>query len=122
MGSRLELLLLVLYTLLIVWISAAFWTAGIGFAVLLRGGDPKSIDAAERKATPPSEWDPGLKQRSSCPLHEDPMRVFAGIRAMYEGLRETGRLQNFEFFVLSDTRDPDTWVKRRSCGTRRPAT
>jgi membrane glycosyltransferase len=110
--TPLELLLLVLYTLLIVWISAAFWTAGIGFAVLLRGGDPKSIDAAERKATPPSEWDPGLRTALVMPAYnEDPMRVFAGIRAMYEGLRETGRLQNFEFFVLSDTRDPDTWVE-----------
>ncbi|MGH8574160.1 MAG: hypothetical protein ACREX8_16525, partial [Gammaproteobacteria bacterium] len=108
--TPLELLLLVLYTLLIVWVSAAFWTAGIGFAVLLRGGDPKSIDSAERKATPPSEWDPGLRMALVMPAYnEDPMRVFAGIRAMYEALRETGLLQYFEFFVLSDTRDPDTW-------------
>ncbi len=110
--TPLELLLLVLYTLLIVWVSAAFWTGAIGFAVLLRGGDRKSIDAARRPARPPSEWDPGLRTALVMPAYnEDPIRVFAGIRAMYEGLRATGLLPYFEFFVLSDTRDPDIWVE-----------
>lgn len=43
--------------------------------------------------------------------NEDPARVFAGIRATIEALRAAGALESFEFFVLSDTRDPDTWIK-----------
>ncbi len=109
--TPLELLLLVLYSLLIVWVSAAFWTAAIGFAVLLLGGDRSAIDSARGAVRLPSEWEPGLRTALVMPAYnEDPVRVFAGIRAMYEALRETGQLQYFEFFVLSDTRDPDLWV------------
>jgi membrane glycosyltransferase len=43
--------------------------------------------------------------------NEDPARVFAGIRATIEALRGAGALDAFEFFVLSDTRDPETWIK-----------
>jgi len=38
-----ELVLLILYTLLILWVSTSFWTATLGFWVLLRGGDNASM-------------------------------------------------------------------------------
>ena len=38
-----EIILLVLYTLLILWISTSFWTATMGFSVMLTGGDRHSI-------------------------------------------------------------------------------
>ncbi len=43
--------------------------------------------------------------------NEDPARIFAGLRAMYQSLRATGHGENFDLFVLSDTRDPDLWVE-----------
>lgn len=42
--------------------------------------------------------------------NEDPARVFAGVRATIESLRFSGDLESFEFFVLSDTRDAETWL------------
>src|SRR5690606_13412199 len=42
--------------------------------------------------------------------NEDPARVFAGVRATLTELREADCLDAFEIFVLSDTRDPDTWI------------
>ena len=37
--------------------------------------------------------------------------MFARIRAMLESLRATGQDATFDFFVLSDTRDPDIWLE-----------
>ena len=39
--------------------------------------------------------------------NEDVTRVFAGLRATYESLARTGELDRFDFFVLSDSNDPD---------------
>jgi membrane glycosyltransferase len=45
------------------------------------------------------------------PIHnEDAAGVFARLQAMYEGLRAAGAIGAFEFFVLSDSTDPDAWI------------
>ncbi|MGE9290510.1 MAG: glucans biosynthesis glucosyltransferase MdoH [Puniceicoccales bacterium] len=43
--------------------------------------------------------------------NEEPARVLAGLEATYRSLEKTGRLEQFDFFILSDTRDPDKWVE-----------
>ncbi|MBC2600178.1 glucans biosynthesis glucosyltransferase MdoH [Puniceicoccus vermicola] len=43
--------------------------------------------------------------------NEEPARVLAGLEATYRSLEKTGRLDQFDFFILSDTRDPDKWVE-----------
>jgi membrane glycosyltransferase len=106
-----EIALLLLYTLLILWISTSFWTATLGFWVLLWGGDKHAIG---RLAPNPSEAsDPAPKRTAlAMPIYnEDPARVFAGLRAIWQTLAETGRADEFELFILSDTRDPDTWMQ-----------
>ena len=42
--------------------------------------------------------------------NEDPVRVYEGLRATYESLERTGHLANFDFFILSDSTNPDNWV------------
>src|SRR6202012_5031993 len=42
--------------------------------------------------------------------NEDAVRVYEGLRAIYESLARTGQLDKFDFFVLSDTTDLDKWV------------
>ena len=39
------------------------------------------------------------------------MRVYEGLRATYESLEKTGQLERFDFFILSDSTDPDKWVE-----------
>ena len=39
------------------------------------------------------------------------MRVYEGLRATYESLERTGQLDRFDFFILSDSTDPDKWVE-----------
>ena len=107
-----EIVLLVLYTLLILWISTSFWTATLGFWCLIWGGDKRSITKLAPSAA--SDSKPALTALAMPIYNEDPVRVFAGLRAIYQSLRETGRADEFELFILSDTRDPDTWMQEEA--------
>jgi membrane glycosyltransferase len=44
-------------------------------------------------------------------FNEDVVRVYEGLRATYESLEKTGQLERFDFFILSDSTDPDKWVE-----------
>src|SRR5476649_2875974 len=43
--------------------------------------------------------------------NENVFRVYEGLRATYESLANTGQLERFDFFLLSDSTDPDKWVE-----------
>lgn len=110
--TPLELLLLILYAILMLWINASFWTAAVGFVRLLRRPDDPGQTPATDTAPPAAEPEASFKTALVMPVYnEDPERVFAGLRAIWTSLLETGRHQGFEIFILSDTRDPDIWVK-----------
>lgn len=110
--TPLELLLLILYAILMLWINASFWTATMGFVRLLRRPDHLETPPAEGPAPPRDAPDTAFKTALVMPVYnEDPERVFAGLRATWTSLVETGGHQGFEIFILSDTRDPDIWVK-----------
>ncbi|MGQ9830587.1 MAG: glucans biosynthesis glucosyltransferase MdoH [Thermochromatium sp.] len=109
--SMLELGLLILYAILMLWISASFWTAAIGFLKLMfQGKQGQGIGSASVQAG--SVATDTFKTALVMPVYnEDPQRVFAGLRAMCDSLVATGQEDGFEFFVLSDTREPDIWIQ-----------
>ncbi len=43
--------------------------------------------------------------------NENVVRVCEGLRATYESLERTGQLERFDFFILSDSTNPDKWVE-----------
>ncbi len=43
--------------------------------------------------------------------NENVVRVCEGLRATYESLEKTGQLERFDFFILSDSTNPDKWVE-----------
>ncbi len=43
--------------------------------------------------------------------NEDSVRVLEGLRATYESIERTGHLDQFDFFILSDSTNPDRWVE-----------
>lgn len=104
----LEILTLALFAILFCWVSAGFWTAMAGFLVLLRGGDRYMISAS---AAAGAAIDPAARCAIVMPIcNEEVARVFAGLRATYESVRRAGSLQHFDFFVLSDSSQPDLHV------------
>jgi membrane glycosyltransferase len=102
-GGDLEWLLLALFALLFCWVSAGFWTAMAGFLVMLRGKDRYAISSDIDTSGPiPAD----ARTAIVMPIcNEDVVRVIAGLRATYESIRETGELDRFDFFILSDTGD-----------------
>ena len=43
-------------------------------------------------------------------FNEDVARVFQGLRVIFESLEKTGRGQSFDFFILSDSHEPNHWI------------
>jgi membrane glycosyltransferase len=109
-GEPLELAMLVLFAVLFCWVSAGFWTALMGFMVLMRGpaGDRYLIS---RELAGAREIAPEARTAIVMPIcNEDVKRVFAGLRASYESLARCngGRdLEHFDFFILSDSSQAD---------------
>jgi membrane glycosyltransferase len=107
----LELGILAMFAILILWVSAGFWTAMAGFVVQLRGRDRYSISAHGALATPIA---PGSRTAIVMPIcNENVARVFAGLRATHDSLVRTGEIERFDFFVLSDSSEPDLQIAER---------
>ena len=47
--------------------------------------------------------------------NENVTRVYEGLRATFESLQKTGEIEHFDFFILSDSTDPDKWVEEERC-------
>ena len=111
-GDRLtgfELSIVILFTINFLWIALSFATALAGLFLRIFNLDPITLKR-NRKLPLPSVLH--KKNVIVVPVYNEvPHKVFARIRAVYESLRDIGHEQSFDFFVLSDTRDPDIWVQ-----------
>jgi membrane glycosyltransferase len=104
----LEIVMLVLFGVLFAWVSGGFWTAIAGFVLQLLGADRFAIS---RTAAADAPVDPAARTAIVMPIrNENVRRVFAGLRATYDSVARTRELGHFDFFVLSDSNDPDTRV------------
>ncbi|MCG6867722.1 MAG: glucans biosynthesis glucosyltransferase MdoH [Gammaproteobacteria bacterium] len=108
--SWLELGIALLFAVLFAWISMGFWTAFAGFVVTLVHGDRLRITRLEDSDVAADT--PLVRTAIIMPIYnEDVSRVFAGLRAAYRALKVSGTLENFDFYVLSDTTNPDIRVE-----------
>ena len=102
-----ETALLIVFGLLTAWLAAGFWTAMMGIFVLAIGGDRQLISRSAKADTIPRD----ARTAIVMPIcNEDVRRVFAGLRATYESVMRARALEHFDFFVLSDTANPDACV------------
>jgi membrane glycosyltransferase len=109
-GNGLEIALVAIFFVLFAWVSFGFWTGIAGFVVLWSGRDRLAITATV--APDAGAPDVGVRTAVLMPVcNEDPARVCAGLEALYQSLKRTGSLAHYDFFILSDTADPDTWIK-----------
>ncbi|MCG4260078.1 glucans biosynthesis glucosyltransferase MdoH [Acetobacter senegalensis] len=108
--SILGMIMLVLFVALFMWIALAFTSALAGFVSLVtRGGLGLGITRSGPL--------PELRSRTALLLptyNEPPHRVMAGLKAIYQSLRETGQMGAFDLFILSDTTNPDVWVEEEA--------
>jgi len=113
-GMRvLEWVLLVLFALLFAHISFGFWQSVIGFVLRRMGGDPVKItslsdlDNYSYEELPPTAI--------VMPIYQEPVeRVYEGLRSLYHSLERSGHLEHFDFFLLSDSQQPQQWLEEEA--------
>jgi len=116
-GTWLELAILGLFAVLYAWIAVGFWVAVFGFLVRLRGGDRYSL--LQRHPDRDIESAPLARTAIVMPVYHEPVHwTFSGLKAVYRDLERKGQLDHFEFFILSDSRNPDTWVEEQEAWCR----
>ena len=99
-------MVLALFLILLAWVAFSFASAMAGFFVLLAHGP-------DQDAFAPGVELPVIAARTAMLLptyNEDPHRLTARLRAIIESLEATSHGELFDWFVLSDSTDPDIWV------------
>ncbi|PTY07032.1 glucans biosynthesis glucosyltransferase MdoH [Opitutaceae bacterium EW11] len=103
-----EWALLVLFVLLFSQIAVGFVIALLGFYVVNRGGDSRQIS----RSIAPGEDVPLASTAVIMPVfNEDVSRVFEGLRVIFRSVQETKKLEHFDFFILSDSNQPNQWIQ-----------
>jgi len=106
--SGLEIALLVLFVPLFAHISVGFCTAFVGFYVINRGGDSSRISVYAPEGAKPRLASTAIVMPV---FNEDPSRVFEGIRVVFKSVQQTEGAEHFDFFILSDSNQPNQWIR-----------
>ncbi|TGK01009.1 glucans biosynthesis glucosyltransferase MdoH [Leptospira semungkisensis] len=108
--SPLEWATLLLFCMLFPLLAFGATTAIFGALQRIRGGDPTRISGliANQKVDPKHLPPTAVV----IPIHcEDVARVVAGLEAMMKSADSVGLRENLDFFLLSDTTEPDIWLQ-----------
>ncbi len=98
--TLLQYALLALFTINFSWIALAFTSALLGFFGLMTGAGK----AARAE---------GLRHRTVVVMpiyNESTARIFAALAAIRESVEATGLGEHFDYFIVSDTTNPDVWI------------
>src|SRR5581483_10572457 len=100
-----EAMVLALFVVLLAWIAFSFMSALAGFFVLF-GRQTQSPNLAGD----PSASISGRTAMLFPTYNENPDHLMARLHAMIESVRETDFRAQFDWFLLSDSTDPDIWI------------
>jgi membrane glycosyltransferase len=103
---------LLLFTTLFAHLVFGAVQAVTGFVLRRRGGDAWQIT----RSVPPEDRGP-LRAPTAVIMpicNEDVSRVMEGMRAIYESVRRDQQLTDCDFFLLSDSPDPNRWVEEEA--------
>jgi membrane glycosyltransferase len=102
--------ILVLFGLLFSFSAFGASQALFGFIVRRGGGETALLT---RTLPPDEEVDAPLAPTAIVmPIfNEDSHRVYAALRAMYRSVERTGQIKHFDFFILSDSTDPNRIIE-----------
>ncbi len=110
MLTPIQLVFLVLSTITFGWIAFGSLSAAMGFLPIFSGENTDTLDV------PPANGP--LKGRTALlfPVyHEEPHRIAGTVAAMAEEIAHLGKTENFDIFILSDTRGADEGEAEEAC-------
>ncbi len=110
--STARVAMLVLFVPLCAMVAMGFVQACAGFMVLSRGHDSTRITA-----TLPDPVVPDTLPVTAIvmPIYNENVReVYEGLRVIYHSLDRIGAIQRFDFFILSDSNDPNKWIEEEA--------
>jgi membrane glycosyltransferase len=100
--------ILILFIVLFAHVATGFCLALVGFYVINRGGDSCRItQSVDWSADPPL----GSTAIVMPVFNEDVSRVLEGLRVIFRSVEETKKLEFFDFFILSDSTQPNQWIQ-----------
>ncbi|MEY4485246.1 MAG: glucans biosynthesis glucosyltransferase MdoH, partial [Verrucomicrobiota bacterium] len=109
-----EAAMLVVFVPLYYQLNVGFWTALIGVWMMNRP-NPDPFDLNRTITNEDHEAPLNATTAIIVPVYnEDVTRVFEGVRAIYNSLQKTGRLEHFDFFILSDSDDSNKGVEEEA--------
>jgi membrane glycosyltransferase len=112
-GTWLELGMTALFAILYVWIAVGFWTAVLGFVLRLLGGDRHAL--LRRHSDQDLAATPLAKTAILLPIYHEPVHwTLSGLKAVYRDIERSGFIGHFEFYILSDSRDPNVWLEEQA--------
>ena len=111
-GNGLEIAMTAIFAVLFLWISLGFWVGVFGFW-FRRVGDRHALLSQQSPETLAAT--PLRRTAIVLPIYHEPIdRTLGGLRAVYRSLERSGALEYFDFFILSDSRDPDVWLREQT--------
>lgn len=112
-GNLVEASIAAIFALLFAWISVGFWIGLTGFFLRRIGGDPHSLLRQQDEATLQAT---ALGRTAVVmPIYHEPVgRSLQGLKSVILTLQRSGKLEHFDFFILSDSRDPDVWLAEQA--------
>ena len=112
-GNFVEMGIIAIFFVLFAWISVGFWIGMFGFIIRCFGRDRLSL--LGRHTLTDLNSHPLSRTAVVMPIYHEPIpRTFGGIRAVYRSVEQTGRIDHFDFFILSDSRNPDVWLAEQA--------
>lgn len=107
-----KVLQLVLFTILFAQLAFGVAQAWTGFRLRRRGGDDLQI---LRTLDPDDTRVPDAPTAVIMPIcNEEVGRVMDGVRAIYESMQSHGLVPTCDFFILSDSSNPNRWVEEEA--------
>jgi membrane glycosyltransferase len=112
-STGLELAVVMVFGVLFAWISMGFWMAMAGLFTLARRYDRFAVTRDLEKGPPTIDRE--ARTAVLMPIaNEEVARALKGLGVVYRSLEQTGWLERFDFFVLSDSASPDKWVEEEA--------
>lgn len=104
-------LLWILFVVLFGYLAFGFTHALIGFTLRLFRLSAASMPPVDEEASKIEDFDGTPRVAIIIPVYNEPVdRVFAGIRAIFDSVMRTTQGDAFDFFILSDSNQPEQWV------------